>query len=176
MRTGTRDGGGAAARSGRVVVGVGGSPASLGALRLAVAHARRSGRDLVAVLAWEPPEGEGLYLRRPDPQWARFWYEEARGALARAVEQALGGVPADLRVELRVVRARADRALLDLAGRPDDLIVVGARPRRFRRGRVERALRRSAGCPVLTVPLRGALRGDLRALRRASPADFGLSG
>ncbi|TGA93813.1 universal stress protein, partial [Streptomyces sp. MZ04] len=50
----------------RVVVGVSGSPASLAALRVGVDEARRAGRVLVAVIAWEPPEGEGLYARRPD--------------------------------------------------------------------------------------------------------------
>ncbi|MFI7007590.1 universal stress protein [Streptomyces sp. NPDC050145] len=162
-------------RSGRVVVGVGGSAASLGALRVAAAEAGRSGRALVVVLAWEPPEGEGLYRRWPDPQWARHWYGEARRELARAVSRALGGVPEGLDVELRVVRERPAPALLSFADQPDDLLVVGVRPRRLRRGRVVRGVRRGAVCPVLTVPLRVVPRAELRALRRATPSDFDLS-
>ncbi|MYT71717.1 MULTISPECIES: universal stress protein [unclassified Streptomyces] len=53
-------------RAGRVVVGVSGSPASLAAVRSAVDQARGSGRPLLAVVAWEPPEGEKLYSRWPD--------------------------------------------------------------------------------------------------------------
>ncbi|MCX4420352.1 hypothetical protein [Streptomyces mirabilis] len=54
------------AAAGQVVVGVSGSLAGLAALRTAVRAARSSGRVLVAVLAWEPPEGEVLHARNPD--------------------------------------------------------------------------------------------------------------
>jgi nucleotide-binding universal stress UspA family protein len=156
----------------RIVVGVSGSPASLAALRRAVAEARRCGRPLVALSAWEPPEGEALYCRWPDPQWARHWYAAARTRLADAFEHACGGVPADIDVTLRVERARPGPALLDLAAHPDDLLVLGTRPG-LRRGPVRRHVRRHARCPVLTVPLAQPDRADLRALRRLVPTDFG---
>ncbi|MFD7295412.1 universal stress protein [Streptomyces sp. NPDC059897] len=156
---------------GRVVVGVGGSPASLAALRTAVAEARRSDRPLVAVLAWEPPEGEAMYRRWPDTAWARHWYEEARARLAAAFEEALGGLPPDLDVTLRAVRDRPGPALVELAARPDDLLVVGVRPRSLRRA-AHRHVRRHAVCPVLTVPVRPLQRAELRALKRMRAADF----
>ncbi|WP_425828003.1 universal stress protein [Streptomyces fractus] len=156
---------------GRVVVGVGGSPASLAALRSAVAEARRSARPLVAVLAWEPPEGEAMYRRWPDAAWARHWFEEARARLAAAFEEALGGLPPDLDVTLRVVRSRPGPALLEHAARPDDLLVVGVRPRSLRRA-AHRHVRRHAVCPVLAVPVRPLQRAELRALRRVRAADF----
>ncbi|WP_338701966.1 universal stress protein [Streptomyces sp. Q6] len=115
-------------RGGRVVVGVSGSPASTAALRVAVAEARHRGLPLVAVAAWEPPEGESLYARSPDRAWARQWFEAARDLLTGTFEETLGGVPADLDVILRVVRARPGPALLSFAGRPDDLLVIGVRP------------------------------------------------
>ncbi|WP_306316206.1 MULTISPECIES: universal stress protein [unclassified Streptomyces] len=158
---------------GRVVVGVGGSPASLAAVRSAVAEARRSGRPLVAVTAWEPPEGEALYRRWPDSGWARHWHAEARARLAGAFEEALGGLPADLDVTLRVVRDRPGPALVELADRPDDLLVVGVRPRSLVRA-AHRHVRRHAVCPVLSVPVRPLQRAELRALRRVRPTDFGV--
>ncbi|MGW7309631.1 universal stress protein, partial [Streptomyces sp. NPDC054835] len=62
----------------RIVVGVSGSLASLAALRQAAALARRDGAELLAVLAWEPPEGEAAHARTPDRAWARLWADEAR--------------------------------------------------------------------------------------------------
>ncbi|MEV5612354.1 universal stress protein [Streptomyces sp. NPDC052225] len=158
-------------RDGRVVVGVSGSPASVAALRSAVAEARRSGMPLVAVTAWEPPEGESLYARSPDRAWARQWFDAARAQLTGSFDEALGGVPADLDVTLRVIRDRPGPALLTFADHPSDLLVLGARPR-SRRGAVERHVRRRAVCPVLTVPVRPLRRADLRALRQIRPRDF----
>ncbi|NEB79915.1 universal stress protein, partial [Streptomyces sp. SID14478] len=58
-----------------------------------------------------------------------------------------------------------------LAAGPDDLLVIGVRPRRWHHRPVHRHVRRHARCPVLTVPLRSARR-DFRALRRMAPGDF----
>ncbi|MGY0490921.1 universal stress protein [Streptomyces sp. WG-D5] len=159
---------------GRVVVGVSGSPASLAAVRSAVAEARRSGRPLVAVTAWEPPEGEATYRRWPDADWARHWHGRARARLAGAFEEALGGVPADLDVTPRVVRSRPGPALLEFASRPDDLLVLGVRPRSLVRA-AHRHVRRHTVCPVLTVPVRPLQRAELRALRRVRATDFGVT-
>ncbi|MFJ8823060.1 universal stress protein [Streptomyces sp. NPDC102467] len=156
-------------RPGRVVVGVSGSPASRVALRSAAAEARNSGRELVAVLAWAPPEGEGMYGRRPDRAWAEQWHSFACAELARAVEETLGGPPTGPDLSLRVVRSRPGPALTALAARSEDLIVIGVRGRR---SGVHRFVRRHAVCPVLSVPVRAVGRAELRALRHMTPADF----
>ncbi|MGW0211479.1 hypothetical protein ACWDZ8_39085 [Streptomyces sp. NPDC003233] len=43
------------------------SLAGLAALRRGIVEARRTGRTLAAVRAWEPPEGDALYRARPEP-------------------------------------------------------------------------------------------------------------
>ncbi|MGW4979256.1 universal stress protein [Streptomyces mirabilis] len=78
------------AAAGQVVVGVSGSLAGLAALRTAARAARDSGRVLVAVHAWEPPEGEVLYVRNPDGAWPARCAREAAARLDRAFEEAFG--------------------------------------------------------------------------------------
>ena len=162
--------------AGQVVVGVSGSLGGLAALRAAAVEARRSGRVLVAVMAWEPPEGEGLYARLPDRQWARHWHGEARARLDRAFAESLGGPPLDMDVVRRVVRARPGQALCEAVAGPDDLLVIGVHPRRLWRGRIHRYVVAHAGCPVLTVPSPPLARQELRALRRATAGDFAAAG
>lgn len=112
---------------GCVVVGVSSSLASLAALRRGVLEARRDGRTPVAVAAWEPPDGETLYAKRPDRAWARMWEDKARLRLSRAFDEALGSVPTDLHVVRRVVRDEPGSALCAIAHRPDDLLIVARR-------------------------------------------------
>ncbi|MFF5973525.1 universal stress protein [Streptomyces sp. NPDC012769] len=156
----------------RIVVGVSGSPASLAALRHATAFARRDHAELIAVLAWEPPEGETLYARAPDRAWARLWADDARDRLARAFEDGgLGRAPEGLAVERRTVREAPAKALVDAADRPGDVLVLGATPRRGRLGRLRRrpvlrAVMERAGTPVLVVPGPVLRPGDARVLRR----------
>ncbi|MEU7069753.1 universal stress protein [Streptomyces narbonensis] len=155
----------------RVVVGVSGSLASLAALRYATALARRESVPLLAVLAWGPPEGEGLYARRPDGEWARLWCAEARDRLNGAFAEALGAAPADLAVERRIVRDAPAAALRAAADRHGDLLVIGAARRRGRLARLRRrrvlcAVQHHADCPVLTVPGPVLRPGEARVLRR----------
>ncbi|MET7358311.1 universal stress protein [Streptomyces sp. NPDC005562] len=170
-----RTAGRSSARGGRVVVGVSGSPASLAALRAAAEQARRGGRVLVAVLAWEPPEGEALYLRHPHPEWARHWWVEARALLDRAFEAAFGGAPPGVTVARRVVRSRPGAALCEVASHPDDLLVLGARAGRRGVGQTQRHVRTHAPCAILTVPAPRPPRGFRRTLRRMTPQDFALA-
>jgi nucleotide-binding universal stress UspA family protein len=110
----------------RVVVGVNGSPSSLAALRRAAEEARRRDAVLVPVLVWHPVGGEIAYRAHPCPPLLKLWEQAACDRLDAAVEQAFGGRRADLRVEPVVVRSeRPGPALVELAGRPDDLLVVG---------------------------------------------------
>lgn len=157
----------------RVVVGVSGSLGSLAALRAGAREARLRGLELVAVMAWSPPEGEGLFARFPDRGWAAMWEAEAAETLDRAFAEAFGGDPAAVpAVRRHVLRGDPGRTLCAVAGRPDDLLVIGGRPGRRRGGRVGRRLRGNAVCPVLTVPAPVLPGAWLRRLRRATAADF----
>ncbi|MEV5974061.1 universal stress protein [Streptomyces sp. NPDC051921] len=159
----------------RIVVGVSGSLASLAALRRATALARRDGAGLLAVLAWEPPEGEALHARMPDRAWARTWADDARLRLAQAFDDALGGVPPGVPVERRIVRDAPAAALVAAADEPGDLLVLGVTRARGRFGRprrrpVLRAVMEGAEGPVVVVPGPVLRRGEARVLRRHAPA------
>ncbi|MGW2209760.1 universal stress protein [Streptomyces sp. NPDC001781] len=141
----------------RLVVGVSGSPGSRTALVAAAGEAWRRGAELWPVLAWEPPAGELAARRSPAaavliPEWERL----ARERLLDALRDVFGGTAAGLPGQALVVRGTPGRALLRIADRERDVVVVGT----GRRGRLRRAFRPSvsrcclahAGCPVLAVP------------------------
>jgi nucleotide-binding universal stress UspA family protein len=163
-------------RAGRVVVGVTGSPSSQAALREAVQEARCSGRVLMPVLAWEPPGGEIAYRVAPEPHLADIWERRARERVDAAFAAALGGFPLDLPVDPAVVRGPAVWALLELAGEPCDLLVLGAGSRRplarLFRGHVRRRAVARARSPVLLVHQPTIPRRLRRRLRRLTPDDF----
>lgn len=165
-----------AAGSPRVIAGVSGSVRSLGALRAAVAEARSSGAPLLAVLAWAPAGGELAYLRAPCPLLLRLWENEARQRMRDAFDQAFGGVPGDVPIRSVVVRAPPGPALVRMAGRRDDLLVVGYGGRswlgRAAHGAVTRYCIAHARCPVLAVPPPDLIR-ELRPWRHQwRPEDF----
>ncbi|MEU9397929.1 universal stress protein [Streptomyces sp. NPDC048324] len=141
----------------RVLVGVSGSPSSLTALSRAAGEARHRSAELWPVLAWEPPGGELAARRSPTasclvPQWERL----ARVRLVAALCDVFGGADAGLPGQALIVRGTPGRALVAMADREDDLLVVGA----GRRALLRRVLRPSVGryclaharCPVLAVP------------------------
>jgi nucleotide-binding universal stress UspA family protein len=141
---------------GRVVVGVGGSPNSLQALRHAVGLARHYRAVLVPVLAWIPPGGEVAAMRWPAPSLTLVWRQDAERRLLAAFEEGLGGLPPDVEAAPLIVRGETGPALVDVADRESDLLVIGA----GRRGRISRLLMSRvprycvarAGCTVITVP------------------------
>jgi nucleotide-binding universal stress UspA family protein len=140
----------------RVIAGVSGSVRSLGALRAGVAEARSSGAELIAVLAWAPSGGEFAYLRAPCPLLLKLCEEAAKERIREAFDDALGGLPDDVAVQLLVVRARPGPVLVGFANKPDDLLVVGCGRRSLLssavRGSVTRYCVAHARCPVLAVP------------------------
>jgi nucleotide-binding universal stress UspA family protein len=141
----------------RVVVGVDGSVGGVVALRRAVLEARSRDAALLSVLAWVPQGGDGVGRRLPcPPELLAIWHQDARERLRDAWMQAFGGIPADLPVEEAVRRGPAGAVLVDIADRPDDLLVVGAgRPGPWRLvggGAVTRYCVAHARCGVLTVP------------------------
>lgn len=156
---------------GRVIVGVDGSIGSLAALRRGVAEARLRDSVLVTILAWIPPGGEGIGRRTPcPPLLLAEWQREARRRLRAAWDEALGGFPRDLEIELRVERGWPGWVLTEFARRANDLLVVGA----GRRTATWRLLARSvarycvgrAECAVIVEPPPAMARLHGRARRR----------
>jgi nucleotide-binding universal stress UspA family protein len=153
-----------------VVVGVSGSLGSLTALARAAAEARRRGAELWPVLAWEPPGGE-LSARRTTAAavLAEDWERLAGERLRTALSDVLGSPDLQLPGQALLAREAPGPALVRIADREDDLLVVGAGGR----GRLRRALWPSvsryciarARCPVLAVPP-SPLQPTLAAVRR----------
>jgi nucleotide-binding universal stress UspA family protein len=141
---------------GRVVVGASGSPGSLCALRYALSLARVNAVPLDAVIAWLPPCGDLAERRYPDLSLRRIWTEAARQRLVRAFEVACGAVPSDVSLSLVTARSEPGPALVGVADRPDDLLVIGAGQRglvhRVWHGKVSRYCLAHSQCPVLAIP------------------------
>jgi nucleotide-binding universal stress UspA family protein len=140
----------------RIIVGVSGSPGSLQALRRAADLARVYQATLVPVLAWLPPGGDLADRTHPSPYLRTVWRDAAWQRLWAAVDLALGGIPQDVAFESDVVRGDPAQVLVDAAGHPDDMLVIGT----GRRGRLAHALScrvsryclAQARCPVVAVP------------------------
>jgi len=149
---------------------------SLGALRAAAAEARAAGAPLLAVLAWAPAGGELAYRRGPCPLLLRLWEQEACERLRDAFDDAFGGMPSGVAVHQLMVRAPPGPALVELADRRDDLLVVGyggrSRLGYAVHGAITRYCLAHARCPVLTVPPPELIR-ELRPRRHHwRPEDF----
>jgi nucleotide-binding universal stress UspA family protein len=142
--------------AGRLVVGTGGSPGSLPALRYARDLARSNDVPLLAAIAWIPPGGDLAERRCPAPALRRVWADAAADRLKAALGAAWGGMPPDLDIQLVVIRGEPGPALVDLADRGDDLLIVGAGRlgglTRMWHGRVSRYCLSHARCPVVSVP------------------------
>jgi nucleotide-binding universal stress UspA family protein len=128
------------------------------------------------VLAWEPLGGEAVYRLAPEPALAAVWRRQAGQRLEAAVNEALGALPEDVPVELTLARGPASYALNALADQPEDLLVLGAGPRRplqrRLRGHVRRRTVLHAKAPVLLVTPPGRPGRMRRDLRRITPDDF----
>ncbi|MFJ8627961.1 universal stress protein [Kitasatospora sp. NPDC093550] len=143
-------------RTPRVVVGVSGSLGSLAALHRAAAEAKERGAELLPVLAWEPPGGEFGYRRSPCPPLLAAVRDAAEQRLHAALDAAFGGAVPGVPLRPVVIRGETGPALVQVADRPGDLLVLGQSGsplrRRLRRS-VSAYCARKAGCPVLTVPV-----------------------
>jgi nucleotide-binding universal stress UspA family protein len=137
--------------SGRIVVGVDGSPHSEEALRWAVGQARLTGRPVDAVISWRFPEdysigGAAVLTTFP-------WEEVATTIVDDTVAQVVG--PSDAhRVSRRVEVGHPAEVLLD-AAEDAALLVVGSRGRGgfagLLLGSVSQSVVARAACPVVVV-------------------------
>jgi nucleotide-binding universal stress UspA family protein len=142
--------------TGRLIVGTSGSPGSLRALRYAEVMARARGAVLIPAIAWQPPGGDRAGRIQPSPHLRQEWRNLACQRLRDALIAVWGEVPGDPLVQPHVERGPAGWVLVNLADRPDDLLVVGAGRRgtltRMAFSRVSRYCLAHAQCPVLAIP------------------------
>ncbi|MFE2218729.1 universal stress protein [Streptomyces canus] len=136
---------------GRVVVGVGDTPAASETMRFAFEEARRRGAVLEAVRAWRCPAHETTDHPLLAGEPARLHEQHAVDALEAALKEA----PDDVVVRRRTVEGHARTVLVE-ASRDADLLILGARrrPRHFglQLGRVAHGVLHHSDCPVAVVP------------------------
>jgi nucleotide-binding universal stress UspA family protein len=145
--------------TGKVIIGVSGSPGSVRALRYAGELAKARDVALVPVLAWLPPGGDLADRRYPSAHLRKVWRTAAAERLSAAIELAFGGASCDVPLEPLVLRGETGATLVAVAAEPSDVLVVGT----GRRGLVRRMLSRGvarfclahAACPVVAVPPSG---------------------
>lgn len=141
-------------QSGRIVVGVDGSPCSAEALRWAVGQSHLTGQPVEAVTSWSVPVDYSVGVGGPilSLDWEGVATSTLRETIAGAVE------PADTeRVSQRVVMGHPAKVLLDAAA-DAALLVVGSRGHGgftgMLLGSVSQSVIARAPCPVVVV--RGA--------------------
>ncbi|RAN76696.1 universal stress protein UspA [Bacillus sp. SRB_336] len=144
--------------TGRIVVGVDGSPASIGALQAAARIATATGARVDAVACWSVPTALAV-------SYALGTVELERGAaklLNETVAKALG-TPTPGNVSARLVQGHPRQALLK-ASEGADMLVVGRRGRGgfsgLLMGSVSQACVVHARCPVLVVNGEAAAAGE----------------
>ena len=147
--------------AGRVLVGTSGSPGSLHALRYGEGLARALDAVLIPVIAWELPGGNWV---GPSGDLRQACRGLACQRLRDALMAVWGDVPDDPQVQPHVERGPAGWVLVNLASRPDDVLVVGAGRRgalgRLAFSKVSRYCLAHAQCPVVAIPP-PALAGEL---------------
>ncbi|SHN60847.1 Nucleotide-binding universal stress protein, UspA family [Geodermatophilus obscurus] len=136
--------------SGRIVVGVDGSPSSEEALRWAIGQARLTGQPVEAVISWSIPVGFG---DAAGVLVTLDWEAEPTSTLKNTVAKAVDPPDAD-RVSQRVVQGHPAQVLLDAAA-DAALLVVGSRGRSgftgMLLGSVSQNVVARAACPVVVV-------------------------
>jgi len=148
----------------RVIVGVDDSKAGLAALAAATELARSYGGQLVAVRAFAlglPRHGGRRMRHLAHPHVVlSFSDTEQRAAaevlIAKAFREAVGRIPADVAVTIHTPDSDPAVALVSVASKPGDVIVLGTDGghlwRRIVHGSVSRYCARKARCPVVLVP------------------------
>jgi nucleotide-binding universal stress UspA family protein len=141
---------------GRVLVGTSGSPGSLPALRYGEGLARALDAVLIPVIAWELPGDDRAHRVGSSRELGHACRDLAGKQLRDALMAVWGEVPDDPRVQPHVERGPVGWVLVNLASRPDDVLVVGAGRRgvlaRLVFSRVSRYCLAHARCPVMAIP------------------------
>ncbi len=149
-------------RQRRVIVGVDDSLTGWAALRVAVAQTEHAQAQLYAVRVLPVANHPAMAGLHEDLVAASY------AVVADAFGHALGGPPRSAPTLVAVVDGPIGPALVQLADRPDDLLVLGARRRRRMLGHQPgRYCIARANCPVLVVPAPELARaGSARDLSR----------
>jgi nucleotide-binding universal stress UspA family protein len=154
----------------RVVVGVGRSLGAYQALRYAVAEARRRSAVLVAVRTFHLANGDEGVLNAA--LLTRAAAEQVRSAFTEAV----GELPPDLEIDIVVLMGPPGCALVSVADRESDLLIIGGcgarRLGRLRTAATARFCARHSICPVVIVPPSALARsGQTERLARHTARD-----
>ena len=88
--------------------------------------ARARDAVLIPAIAWQPPGGDRADRIQPSGYLRQEWRNLACQRLRDALIAVWGEVPSDRLVQPHVERGPAGWVLVNLADRPDDLLVVGA--------------------------------------------------
>lgn len=146
----------------RVIVGVDDTGPGLAAISAAVGLARSHHAKLLAVRAWALglPRHGGRRMRRLTHPHVVLSFSGAQQSAAsrilvhRAFDAVVDGTP--VAVAIQTPECDPALALVGIASRPGDVLVVGTNPghpvRRLVHGSVSRYCARHASCPVLVVP------------------------
>jgi nucleotide-binding universal stress UspA family protein len=155
---------GAAGTGHRIIVGVDDSASGTAAVRWAIARARRDSTLLVAVRSWALglPQHGGRHHPHPLSPHVVLYFDGSEQRTAsikvalRALRAANGGLPADIAWAVETPEGDPGPALISVATRETDLIVVGREPRASWRGprhnSVSGYCSGHARCPVVVVP------------------------
>jgi len=111
---------------GRVLVGTSGSPGSLQALRYGEGLAGAHDAVLIPVIAWDVPGGDRAHRAGSSRELGQACRDLACQRLRDALVAVWGEVPGDPRVQPHVEHGPAGWVLVNLASRPDGVLVVGA--------------------------------------------------
>ncbi|MFF3754662.1 universal stress protein [Streptomyces sp. NPDC002018] len=135
--------------SGRIVVGVDGSPSSEAALRWAVSQAELVGGVVDAVIAWQYPAAYGWPVMPAEADLSEWAGKTLNDSLSRALDP-----NSSVEVRRHVLSGDASQALLDTA-RGARLLVVGNRGHggftQALLGSVSQHCVHHAQCPVVIV-------------------------
>lgn len=137
-----------------IVVGIDGSPASLEALRFAIAEARLRGSEVKAVTAWHVPAivYEGAWTAAPVDM--SVYSKDAEATLRATIDHVLGTDP-DVPITAIMRHGQPADILCELAA-DADLMVVGSRGlggfRGLLLGSVSQQCAHHAPCPVVIIP------------------------